>query len=201
MQLPQDIKWHFIGHLQSNKAKILLKGVPNLYMVEGVDSSKSATALDKACAGRTELLRVMVQVNTSNEDSKSGCDETEYLEVVEHILKSCKKLLFSGLMTIGKLGDPNPEPYFLKLAKCRTEVAKRFSLKEQDILLSMGMSGDFELAIRMGSNNVRVGSTIFGSRPPKVQPVTSFSLQHHAHSRKPNLDPCRGPTSRPHDTQ
>jgi uncharacterized pyridoxal phosphate-containing UPF0001 family protein len=83
MQLPPDIKWHLIGHLQSNKAKLLLKSVPNLYMVESVDNAKCAAALDKACdaIGRSEPLLVLVQVNTSQEESKSGCDESNFLEV------------------------------------------------------------------------------------------------------------------------
>ena len=82
-QLPPDIKLHFIGHLQSNKAKLLLKSVPNLYIVESVDNAKCATALDKACdaVGRKEPLLVLVQVNTSLEESKSGCDESNFLEV------------------------------------------------------------------------------------------------------------------------
>ena len=72
-----------IGHLQSNKAKLLLKSVPHLYMVESVDNSKCAAALDKACdaIGRSEPLLVLVQVNTSQEESKSGCDESNFLEV------------------------------------------------------------------------------------------------------------------------
>jgi uncharacterized pyridoxal phosphate-containing UPF0001 family protein len=99
MQLPPDIKWHFIGHLQSNKAKVLLKSVPNLYIVESVDNSKCAAALDKACdaVGRSEPLLVLVQVNTSQEESKSGCDESNFLEVPprrptrrqQHAMRNC----------------------------------------------------------------------------------------------------------------
>jgi hypothetical protein len=70
-------------------------------------------------------------------------------------------------MTIGKLGDPNPAPYFEELVRCKEDVMHKLSLKEEEVSLSMGMSSDFELAISCGSNNVRVGSTIFGARPAK----------------------------------
>jgi pyridoxal phosphate enzyme (YggS family) len=172
-QMPEDIRWHFIGGLQSNKAKMLVNSVKGLYMVESVDSPKLATTLDKACeAAKRDVLRVLVQVNTSKEESKGGCEDHEALAVAKHIVDTCKNLRFSGLMTIGKLGDPNPEPYFKKLAECRADVAKKLGVEEKSLLLSMGMSGDYELAIRMGSNNVRVGSTIFGERPQK-QPTNT----------------------------
>ena len=125
-QMPEDIKWHFIGTLQSNKAKLLVNSVKGLYMVESVDSEKLATQLDKACAAaKRDVLQVLVQVNTSAEESKGGCEDHEAAAVAQHIRDKCKNLKFSGLMTIGKLGDPNPEPYFTKLAKCRTDVAKK----------------------------------------------------------------------------
>lgn len=73
-QMPRDVHWHFIGHLQSNKAKALVQSIPNLYSVETVDSQKIANHLNRACEGaeRDELLKVMVQVNTSGEESKSS---------------------------------------------------------------------------------------------------------------------------------
>jgi pyridoxal phosphate enzyme (YggS family) len=153
---------------------MLVNSVKGLYMVESVDSQKLATTLDKACeAAKRDVLRVLVQVNTSKEESKGGCEDHEALAVAKHIVDTCKNLRFSGLMTIGKLGDPNPEPYFKKLAECRADVAKKLGVEEKSLLLSMGMSGDYELAIRIGSNNMRVGSTIFGelsvvARPQKV---------------------------------
>ncbi|KAJ1475912.1 hypothetical protein T484DRAFT_3137539 [Baffinella frigidus] len=170
-QMPEDIKWHFIGHLQSNKAKMLVKSVPGLFMVESVDSKKCASSLDKACeaAGRGPL-QVMVQVNTSEEGSKSGCEPDEATEIARHVL-ACTRLEFKGLMTIGKLGDPNPEPYFKLLHSVRGKVAAELGVDEASLELSMGMSGDYPLAIQMGSTNVRVGSTIFGARPPK-EPAT-----------------------------
>ncbi|XP_004513878.1 uncharacterized protein [Cicer arietinum] len=164
-QLPQDIQWHFIGHLQSNKVKTLLGGVPNLAMVEGVDNQKVANHLDRMVStlGRNPL-RVLVQVNTSGEASKSGVDPSNCVDLAKHVKLSCPNLEFSGLMTIGMLDYTSTPQNFQTLSSCRTEVCKALEMDEEQCELSMGMSGDFELAIESGSTNVRVGSTIFGPR-------------------------------------
>jgi len=167
-KLPKDIRWHFIGKLQSNKCKKLVAGVPNLAVVETVDSVKLATKLNSACeaADRKNPLEVCVQVNTSGEASKSGCRPDECIDLTRHVLKSCKNLRFRGLMTIGRYGDTTPE-CFETLASCRDKVLKEIELSEQTkatFEMSMGMSGDFPLAIRCGSTSVRVGSSIFGAR-------------------------------------
>ncbi|XP_072996858.1 uncharacterized protein [Typha latifolia] len=188
-QLPMDIEWHFIGNLQSNKVKSLLAGVPNLDMVESVDDEKIANRLDSVVAslGR-KPLKVLVQVNTSGEESKYGVDPSGCVELAKHVKMGCPNLVFSGLMTIGMLDySSTPENFrviFLEpssrctfmfsrtnvtfgnqtLAKCRTEVCKELGISEEQCELSMGMSADFEQAIEMGSTNVRVGSTIFGAR-------------------------------------
>ncbi|KAH1239568.1 Pyridoxal phosphate homeostasis protein [Glycine max] len=172
-QLPQDVEWHFIGHLQSNKVKTLLGGVPNLAMVQSVDNQKVANHLDRMVStlGRNPL-KVLVQVNTSGEESKSGIDPSNCVELAKHVKLSCPNLVYSGLMTIG-MPDYTSTPQnfqvfsFVKnqsLSNCRTEVCKALEMPEEECELSMGMSGDFELAIEMGSTNVRIGSTIFGPR-------------------------------------
>lgn len=172
-QLPKDIDWHFIGHLQSNKAKSLLAAVPNLSMVQGVDNEKIANHLDRAVlsVGRKPLA-VMVQVNTSGEISKSGIEPTSCVELVKHVKFSCPNLVFSGLMTIGMPDYTSTPENFRTLSRCRVEICKELGMPENECELSMGMSGDFELAIEMGSTNVRIGSTIFGPReyPKKPQP-------------------------------
>ncbi|KAF9435103.1 hypothetical protein BGZ76_006896 [Entomortierella beljakovae] len=167
-ELPSDIKWHFIGSLQSNKCKIVA-AIPNLFVVETVDSSKKASTLNKACAtaARTEPLRIFLQVNTSGEDTKSGMLPSEALLVAQHVITNCPNLLFGGLMTIG---SPNPDlengdnPDFKMLSQCKANIENELNIK--DLELSMGMSDDFERALLQGSTNVRVGSTIFGARPP-----------------------------------
>ncbi|XP_004365575.1 alanine racemase [Capsaspora owczarzaki ATCC 30864] len=174
--LPRDIQWHFIGHLQSNKASHVA-AIPNLFVVETVDSVKLATALEKACAKQTRdsPLRVFVQVNTSGETSKSGSNAAEAIAVARHIVNECPHLRLCGLMTIGQPGrqcsEASPNPDFLLLNEIRQQTAESLSLRAADLELSFGMSDDFEHAISMGSTNIRVGSTIFGSRSyPAVHP-------------------------------
>ncbi|KAF7993550.1 hypothetical protein HCN44_010145 [Aphidius gifuensis] len=172
--LTRDIRWHFIGHLQRNKVNKVLS-VPNLFMIETVDNDKLATAINSSWQKYRKQddhkINVMVQVNTSNEPEKSGCKIEETSALVKHILENCKNLKFSGLMTIGAYGyDPSngPNPDFLSLKKCREIVSNELSLDINNIELSMGMSTDYEHAIELGSTNVRVGSAIFGERPPKT---------------------------------
>lgn len=163
--MPDDVKWHFIGGLQSNKAKVLVS-IPNLYVVESVDREKTAAALNKAVTAveRMEKLKVMVQVNTSGEESKFGCEPGETGRLAQYVEEKCENLDLIGLMTIGA-PDTSEEPEAFKiLAKEREAVAKELGKEETELSLSMGMSGDFEAAIRMGSDSVRVGSTIFGAR-------------------------------------
>ncbi|KAK4347609.1 hypothetical protein RND71_033948 [Anisodus tanguticus] len=187
-QLPDDIEWHFIGNLQSNKVKPLLTGVPNLAMVETVDDEKvantdSASSLSLVNSrqianqlnrvardiGR-KPLKVFIQVNTSGEETKSGVEPDGCVELVKHVTSNCPNLEFCGLMTIGMPDYTSTPENFKTLARCRGEVCKALGISEDQCELSMGMSGDFELAVEMGSTNVRVGSTIFGAREyPKKQ--------------------------------
>ncbi|KAJ8432583.1 hypothetical protein Cgig2_008668 [Carnegiea gigantea] len=164
-QLPEDTEWHFIGHLQSNKVKTLINGVPNLAMVETVDDEKIANHLDRAVGnlGR-KPLKVLVQVNTSGEETKSGVEPSGCLELAKHVSENCPNLEFSGLMTIGNIDYTSTPENFKTLANCRSEVCKALGISEEQCELSMGMSSDFELAIEMGSTIVRIGSTLFGAR-------------------------------------
>jgi len=107
-ELPKDIQWHFIGHLQTNKCKQLIDGVSNLFMVETVDSVKLAETLNK-CWKQEYPLKVLVQVNTSGESSKSGVPPSQCVDLAEYIMKELKCLKFEGLMTIG---CPNASPDF-----------------------------------------------------------------------------------------
>ncbi|CAH2077838.1 unnamed protein product [Thlaspi arvense] len=205
-QLPEDIEWHFVGHLQSNKAKTLLAGVPNLAMVHGVDGEKGRSAilcsnddryvasnmnnsvanhLDRAVSslGR-HPLKVLVQVNTSGEAceyittelpsckcAKSGIEPSSVVELARHVKMQCPNLVFSGLMTIGMPDYTSTPENFRTLSNCRADVCKALGMSEDEFELSMGMSGDFEQAIEMGSTNVRVGSTIFGPREYPKKPT------------------------------
>jgi len=162
-QMPSDVRWRFIGKLQSNKAKVLSQ-VPNLVAVETVDSLKLATRLDSALRAleRPEPLAVLVQVNTSPwEGTKGGVLAEEAAELAAAVAADCKSLRVAGLMTIGAAGDTG---CFAALAACREAVAARLAVPPESLELSMGMSGDFEEAARSGSTSVRVGSSIFGAR-------------------------------------
>ncbi|CAJ1962545.1 unnamed protein product [Sphenostylis stenocarpa] len=163
-QLPDNIEWHLIGNLQSNKVKPLIAGVPNLACVETVDDEKIANLLDRAVAnvGR-KPLKVFVQVNTSGETSKFGVEPALCVDLVKHI-STCSNLEFSGLMTIGMLDYSSTPENFQMLSNCRSEVCKALGISEKQCELSMGMTGDFEQAIEMGSTNVRIGTAIFGAR-------------------------------------
>nr|XP_006625657.1 PREDICTED: proline synthase co-transcribed bacterial homolog protein [Lepisosteus oculatus] len=167
-----EIKWHFIGHLQKNNVNKLM-GVPNLFMVETVDSVKLAdrvnTSWQKVRASSTlgQRLKVMVQINTSGEDSKHGLPPEETVNTVQHIVSQCLALEFVGLMTIGRYGydlSEGPNPDFQNLLARRRELCESMKLPLEKVELSMGMSNDFEHAIEVGSTNIRVGSTIFGDR-------------------------------------
>ena len=179
--LPREIRWHFIGALQTNKCKPLAEQIPNLWCVESVDTGKKADQLEKGRAALCEKerdyeglpLRVFVQVNTSGEEEKSGVEPGVAADLCRHVREKCPHLKLQGVMTIGaiarskeaKEGLENED--FVRLREVRDQVVREIGLQEGDLELSMGMSEDFESAIRCGSNEVRVGSTIFGERPAK----------------------------------
>ncbi|KAI4959145.1 hypothetical protein J4E86_002866 [Alternaria arbusti] len=184
--LPRSIKWHMIGGLQSNKCKQLAEQVPNLWCVSSVDSEKKANELEKGRRALVEKggdeeveekLRVKVQVNTSGEESKSGVEPSDTLALCRHIIEKCPHLLLHGLMTIGAIArsqatTPETENEdFVKLREVRDQVVKELGWEEGQLELSMGMSADFEGAIKLGSDEVRVGSQIFGERPAKKDAV------------------------------
>lgn len=206
-QLPRDITWHFIGTLQSNKAKTLVDGVGGEgLVVETLGSVKTAKLLEKAMEKRPEAgkLKVFIQVNTSKEENKSGVDplpattndaseptpstaDHELVKLTTYILQSTH-LHLQGLMTIGALSSSTsavPNPDFTTLHSTRHALhsflvseqgnallgdggTSLLPDKEEQWELSMGMSSDYEQAIKQGSASVRVGTKIFGERPRKV---------------------------------
>ncbi|XP_031195297.1 pyridoxal phosphate homeostasis protein isoform X1 [Mastomys coucha] len=170
-----EIKWHFIGHLQKQNVNKLM-AVPNLSMLETIDSVKLADKVNSSWQkkGSTERLKVMVQINTSGEDSKHGLLPSETIAVVEHVKASCPSLEFVGLMTIGSFGhdlSQGPNPDFQRLLSLRRELCEKLGIPVEQVELSMGMSMDFQHAIEVGSTNVRIGSTIFGERDYSKKPA------------------------------
>ncbi|MCL4504118.1 MAG: YggS family pyridoxal phosphate-dependent enzyme [Deltaproteobacteria bacterium] len=157
--LGEAATWHFIGHLQSNKAKAAVK---LFELIHGVDRLKLAEALDRAAAAKEISQKILIQVNLAKEASKSGTS----LEAAADLLRQISQLphlRVMGLMTMPPFLEPEAvRPYFRSLRELRDRL--------QDLQgnplpeLSMGMSGDFEVAIEEGATLVRVGTAIFGSR-------------------------------------
>ncbi|KAL3702240.1 hypothetical protein R1sor_020262 [Riccia sorocarpa] len=136
------------------------------YVQEIIEKApQAANHLERAVAGLGRSpLKVLVQVNTSGEESKSGVEPSECVELAKHVKLECPNLVFSGLMTIGNPDYTSTPENFKCLSSCRDKVCEELQIPPEECELSMGMSGDFEMAIEMGSTNVRVGSTIFGAR-------------------------------------
>ncbi len=157
-------EFHFIGHLQSNKINKLLALKPAL--IHSLDKLSTAKKLDKALASIGRKQKVLVQINTSQESSKSGACKSEAFELVAEISK-LPSLEVEGLMTIGSLSSDVQETKrcFVELAEIFQE-CKLISTVNMKYL-SMGMSGDYPLALECGANMLRVGSSIFGQRDYK----------------------------------
>lgn len=170
---------------RNNNAQIRA-AIPNLATLETLDSIKKADLLEKALSDTTRKLNVFLQVNTSSEESKAGLSpikveassssvdsEGELVQLAKHVRDACPHLVLKGVMTIGSYEashDPDaPNPDFENLVETRDHLAKVLGVEKEELELSMGMSADYEAAIRAGSNNVRVGSKAFGSRPSKEE--------------------------------
>lgn len=161
-ELPKDIRWHLIGHLQTNKVKYI---VDKVYMIHSVDSVKLAREIEKEAAKKNVNVNILVQVNVANEDTKFGLDNSEVIKIVEEIA-TLPHLRIKGLMTIAPFVDDGEEnrKYFNELKELSVDIkAKNIDNVCMD-MLSMGMSGDFETAIEEGATHVRVGTSIFGVR-------------------------------------
>lgn len=159
-----NVRWHFIGHLQSNKVKDLLK-IPNLYSIHSIDSMKLLEeVLKRMDLFEGEKLGIFLQVNTSQEDEKSGFESLEELKgAVALLIKSNLSIKFLGLMTLGTIRteDVNAEAHrcFKELNRLKSELEAEFKLT--DLKLSMGMSGDYQIALEHGADYIRIGSSIF----------------------------------------
>jgi pyridoxal phosphate enzyme (YggS family) len=158
----KNVSWHFIGHLQSNKAKIAVRYFD---LIHSVDSLNLAEALNRQAEGIHKIQNILVQVNVSGESTKSGTAAEEAIALVNAI-RWMENLSVKGLMTIPPFFD-QPEkarPYFKALADLKKQI-KNESPPGKDINeLSMGMSGDFEVAIEEGATLIRIGTAIFGER-------------------------------------
>ena len=157
-----ELSWHFIGHLQTNKAKYVVRLFD---LIHSVDSMRLANELNKQAAKVPKVQRVLVQVNVAGEASKSGVDTDEAAALVAHI-DGLEHVTCEGLMTMPPYFD-QPErvrPFFRQLYRLRMAINAKRDTNRQLCELSMGMTGDFEAAIAEGATLVRVGTAIFGER-------------------------------------
>ena len=161
----EGIRWHFIGHLQSNKARMV---APFAHLIHALDSDGLARELDRRARDAGRILNVLVEVNTTGEGSKFGV-RPENTEAFVRSLHPFSNLCVAGLMTIGPF-LPDPEgsrPMFQVLRTLRDRIAAAQQGNVAMQHLSMGMTGDFEVAIEEGATLIRVGTAIFGSRVPR----------------------------------
>ena len=161
-QLPSDIRWHMIGHLQRNKVKYLMGKV---VLIHSVDSLRLAEQIEHEAAKADIVMPVLIEVNVAEEESKFGTTSEAAMQLVEAVSK-LPHIKIRGLMTIAPFTD-NPEDnriYFRKLKQLSVDIkSKNIDNVDMDEL-SMGMTGDYEVAIEEGATMVRVGTGIFGKR-------------------------------------
>ncbi len=158
-EIGKDVSWHFIGHLQTNKAKYAVKLFD---MIHSLDSIELAEELNRRAEKEGRIMKVMIEVNLSGERTKFGVEEEDALKLGSSI-SGLKNLKLIGLMTMPPyFEDPEmSRPYFIRLRLLKEKMEKEgISVKE----LSMGMSNDFEVAVEEGSTYVRIGTAIFGPR-------------------------------------
>ena len=160
--LPKDIRWHFIGHLQSNKVKYITDFV---HLIHGVDSEKLLKEVNKQAAKNGKVISCLLQMHIAKEETKFGMDETE-VAVVMNSLETYKNVSVQGFMGMASFSDDlnvvKEEFNFLKSVFDKYVISS--SANGQIKTLSMGMSGDYKLAMETGSNMVRIGSLLFGAR-------------------------------------
>ena len=161
-ELPHDIEWHMIGHLQTNKVKYI---APFVHLIESLDSERLAEEIERQAAKCNRVIDCLLEIHVTNEDSKSGWDYAELLEFVRSGgFKALPHIRLRGVMGMATFTDDEAVVCadFERLAACKAELAEYFG--EEFDTLSMGMSDDYRLAIEYGSTEVRIGSTIFGER-------------------------------------
>jgi hypothetical protein len=156
------VKWHMIGHLQSNKAK---KAVRVFDLIETVDSIKLARAIDRACGKIDKVMPILMEINSGEESQKAGVMPEDAISLVRD-MSELNNIKLMGLMTMGPFaGDPeDSRPYFQKTKKLFEEI-KAMGLPGVEMkYLSMGMSNSYKVALEEGANVVRIGTKLFGER-------------------------------------
>lgn len=165
--LPKDIHWHFIGHLQSNKVRMI---APFVHLIHAVDSFKLLQEIDKQAAKNNRVIDVLLQLHIATEDTKYGMDENELMTCLEYYTaqqESLNHIRIRGLMGMASFTDDD-----LQVRNELKQIKNTFTQMKQTFFIgksyfdtcSMGMSGDYKMAIQVGSTMVRIGSMLFGAR-------------------------------------
>lgn len=172
-QMPKDIQWHMIGHVQTNKVKYM---APFVSLIHGVDSLKLLTEINRQAKRYRKVINCLLQIHIAEEDTKFGMDEAELKELLDsEEFKQMENICVTGLMGMATFTEDQAqiEREFNHLkslfdglsAKLTTDNQQQSTNNLKPEILSMGMSGDYNLAIACGSTMVRIGSSIFGNRP------------------------------------
>lgn len=159
----KPVRWHMIGHLQTNKVKYIIDKVS---LIHSVDSFKLAEEIQKRAAGIGQSIEILVQVNAAKEESKFGVSAEETEALILQILDSCGNIRIKGLMSIAPFED-NPEEVRVFFRQVKNLYDRFSTIKHKNLdfqFLSMGMSHDYEVAMEEGANMIRIGSSIFGQR-------------------------------------
>lgn len=157
--LPIDIRWHFIGHLQSNKVKYI---APFVHLIHGVDSLKLLKEINKQAAKNNRIIDCLLQVHIATEETKFGMDEQELKDTIEQ-LSNFPNVRIRGLMGMASFTD-DQEKVRSEFRSLHNIFKQSAMIHQPSAILSMGMSGDYTIAIEEGSNMVRIGSLLFGAR-------------------------------------
>ena len=158
-ELPSDIQWHMIGHLQTNKVKFI---APFVSLIHGVDSLKLIKEIDKRAAQNNRIIDCLLQIHIAEEETKFGLSYTEATQVLDYA-KHLPNVRIKGLM--GMATNTRDESIVRNEFAGLKELFLKFQSVSKDLqIISMGMSNDYEIAIEQGSTMVRVGSAIFGQR-------------------------------------
>ena len=161
-KLPADIRWHLIGHLQTNKVKYI---VDKAYMIHSVDSFKLAKEISKEAVKKNVTVKILIEVNVAEEDSKFGVKLNDTEALIREV-SELPGIQVCGLMTVAPFVENSEEnrEVFKKLCKLFIDIKDK-NIDNIDMeILSMGMSGDYEIAVEEGATYIRVGTKIFGER-------------------------------------
>lgn len=159
----KPVRWHLIGHLQTNKVKYIIDKVA---MIHSVDSFKLAKEIDKRAKQHDLTMDILIQVNSAKDENKFGITTDETDELILKISEECENIRIRGLMCIAPYEEDvnDARPYFAEVKKIYDKYSKMKSEKVDFQYLSMGMTNDFQVAVEEGSNLIRVGTAIFGNR-------------------------------------